>query len=118
MPCGVTAIAVTPDGRYTVSASHDKTLRVWELETGQSMCILQGHSGWVNAVAITPDGGRAISASDDKTLRVWELETGQELVLLTGDAAVFCCAVSLDGKTIVAGDDGGTVHFLRMENFA
>jgi WD40 repeat protein len=115
---GVTAVAVTPDGRCTVSASHDKTLRVWELETGQAGCILQGHSGWVTAVAITPDGGRAISASDDKTLRVWELETGQELVLLTGDAAVFCCAVSMDGKTIVAGDDGGTVHFLRMENFA
>jgi WD40 repeat protein len=79
---GVTAIAVTPDGRCTISASYDNTLRVWELETGQSMCILQGHSGGVIAVAITPDGGRAISASDDKSLRVWELETGQELVLL------------------------------------
>jgi WD40 repeat protein len=114
---GVTAVAVTPDGRCTISASYDNTLRVWELETGQSMCILQGHGGGVTAVAITPDGGRAISASDDKSLRVWELETGQELVLLTGDAAMFCCAVSLDGRTIVSGDDGGTVHFLRTENF-
>jgi WD40 repeat protein len=68
----------------------------------------------VTAVVLTPDGRRAVSASRDKALRVWELETGQELVLLTGDAAVFCCAVSLDGRTIVAGDDAGTVHFLRL----
>jgi WD domain, G-beta repeat len=44
-------VAVTPDGRYVVSGSLDKTLRVWDLATGQTKTTLQGHTDWVNAVA-------------------------------------------------------------------
>jgi WD40 repeat protein len=76
----VTAVAITPDGGFVVSASDDKTtVRIWELKAGQSIGILRGHSDGVTAVAITPDGGRAISASDDKTPRVWELELAKNL---------------------------------------
>jgi WD40 repeat protein len=74
---GVNAVAIVPGGFLVVSASNDKTLRVWELETGQLVHILKGHSDRVTAVAIAPDGRRAVSAARDKTLRIWELETGQ-----------------------------------------
>jgi WD40 repeat protein len=43
-------------------------------------------------------------ASEDHTLRVWDLESGKELALLTADGPTASCAVSLDGRTIVAGD--------------
>jgi WD40 repeat protein len=59
-----------------VSASLDRTLKVWELETGRELLTLAGHTSRVNAVAVTSDGRRAVSASDDQTLKVWELETG------------------------------------------
>ena len=72
----VTAVAVTPDGRCAISGSSDKTLKVWDLESGAELRTLEGHSDWVNAVAVTPDGRRAISGSADKTLRVWYLESG------------------------------------------
>jgi WD40 repeat protein len=52
----VTAVAVTPDGRHVVSGSWDKTLRVWDLATGETKTMLQGHTDGVNAVAATPDG--------------------------------------------------------------
>ncbi len=65
-------------------------------------------------VAITPDGRRAVSASNDNTLRIWDLESGKELALLTADGTTTSCAVSLDGRTIVAGDGTGRVHFLRL----
>lgn len=52
----VNAVAVTPDGRRAVSASADQTLRVWDLESGQTLRRLEGHAGRVRAVAITPDG--------------------------------------------------------------
>ena len=58
----VHAVAVTPDGRRAISASDDKTLRVWDLESGQSLRTLKGHTDWLTAVAVTPDGRRAISA--------------------------------------------------------
>jgi WD40 repeat protein len=72
-------VAVTPDGRRAVSASDDRTLKVWELETGRELHTLEGHAFPVKAVAVAPDGRRAVSASVDRTLKVWELETGREL---------------------------------------
>jgi WD40 repeat protein len=48
----VTAVVLTPDGRRAVSASRDKALRVWELETGRLVRTLQGHGDRVTAVAI------------------------------------------------------------------
>jgi WD40 repeat protein len=65
-------------------------------------------------VAITPDGRHAVSASYDYTLRVWDLESGKELASLTADAPMASCAVSSDGRTIVAGDATGNMHFLQL----
>ena len=70
-------MAVTPDGRRAVSGSRDRTLRVWDLESGQTVRTLEGHAKAVTAVAVTPDGCRAVSASYDWTLRMWDLESGQ-----------------------------------------
>ncbi|MCL1466844.1 WD40 repeat domain-containing protein, partial [Argonema galeatum] len=67
----VRAVAITPDGKKAISGSDDKTLKLWNLETGSELFTFNGHSGWVRAVAITPDGKKAISGSDDKTLKLW-----------------------------------------------
>ncbi len=56
----VNAVAVTPDGRCAVSASHDRTLRLWDLSSGQMIRPLEGHTGQVLAVAVIPDGRRAV----------------------------------------------------------
>jgi WD40 repeat protein len=61
---------------------------------------------------VTLDGKRVISGSRDKTLKVWDLETGAVLAEFTADGQNCACAISADGKTIVAGDWLGRVHFL------
>jgi WD40 repeat protein len=111
----VRGVAVSGDGRRAVSASADHTLKVWEVESGRELRTLQGHSGWVTSVAVSADGGRAVSASDDHTLKMWDLETGKVLTTFTCDADANCCAFSDALRLIVAGDDGGHVHFLRLE---
>jgi WD40 repeat protein len=108
-------VAVTPDGRHVISGSDDNTLRVWDLETGQELRTLEGHTDTVSAVALTYDGRRAVSGSWDNTLRVWDLKDGKALVTLTVDGKVTECAVAHDNWTIVAGDSFGRVHFLRLE---
>ena len=80
----VDAVAVTPDGRRAVSASDDRTLRLWDLSTGQTIRMLEGHGDSVKGVAVTPDGRRAVSASHDGTLRLWDLESGQTIRKLEG----------------------------------
>ncbi|MDF0590402.1 KGGVGR-motif variant AAA ATPase [Candidatus Methanocrinis natronophilus] len=112
----VNAVAITPDGQRAVSASWDQTLKVWDLERGEETRTLKGHSNSVNAVAITPNGQRAVSASSDQTIKVWDLERGEVVATFTGDGSILCCAVGLDGVTIVAGESSGRVHFLRLEN--
>src|SRR6516164_4635245 len=74
----VWAVALTADGKRTVSGSEDRTLRVWDLEGNQLPRVLEGHTDWVNAVALAADGRRAVSGSRDGTLRVWDLERSEE----------------------------------------
>ncbi len=112
----VLAVSVTPDGRRAISASFDKTLKVWDMETGDEIRTLKGHTGWVLAVSVTPDGRRAISASFDKTLKVWDVENGRIIASFCGEGTFTSCAIAPDGKTIVAGENLGRVHFLRLEN--
>ena len=75
---------------------------------------LKGHTGWVNTVAVSPDGQRAVSASSDQTLKVWDLGSGVELMSFTADAPLYSCAVSPNGKVIIAGDQNGGIHYLRL----
>jgi WD40 repeat protein len=110
----VAGVAVTPDGQRAVSASKDRTLKVWDLETGRALRTLEGHSDAVNGVAVAPDGRRVVSASRDKTLKVWDLERGLPLVSFHGDAILRCCAFAGERK-VIAGDDGGRLHFLLFE---
>ena len=73
----VTAVAWSADGTRVVTASADKTARVWDARTGQAVGAPLQHQGVVQAVAFSADGTRVVTASDDKTARVWDARTGQ-----------------------------------------
>ena len=51
----------------------------------------------------------------DHTLKAWDVEAGEVLATFTCDGAVRCCSMADDRKLIVAGDTGGRVHLLRLE---
>jgi len=63
---------------------------------------------------VTLDGRRAVSASYDPTLRLWDLESGKEIATFTGEDDMGNCAVASDGRTIIAGDVSGRMHFLQL----
>jgi WD40 repeat protein len=67
-----------------------------------------------SAMAVTLDGRHAISALEDKTLRLWDLESGEQIATFTGEDDTGSCAIASDGRTIVAGDEIGRVHILRL----
>jgi hypothetical protein len=107
----VSAVALTPDGTRAISASADRTLRVWDLASGELLRTLEGHTRWVGAVALTPDGTRAISASDDWTLKVWDLASGELLRTLEGHADwVRAVAVTPDGTRAVSASADKTLR--------
>ncbi|WP_437330327.1 WD40 repeat domain-containing protein [Sorangium sp. So ce381] len=99
----VTACSISPDGQRIVSASDDRTLKVWDLATGQLLSTLEGRSDRISPYAISPDGQRMISTSLNHTLKVWDLATGQLLSTLEGHAYhVAACAFSPDGQRTVS----------------
>jgi WD40 repeat protein len=109
----VTSAAVSPDGRRVVSGSSDKTVAVWDLESGTLIHQLLGHQSGVTSVAVSPDGRHVVSGSYDKTVEVWDLETGRRLATLTLDGGTLTVAWHPDGRVIVAGDTGSNLY--RME---
>ena len=56
-----------------------KTVRVWDVKTGQCQCTLEGHTSWVVSVVFSPNGSRVASSSWDKTSRVWDLVSSAEI---------------------------------------
>ena len=76
----------SPDGKYIVSGSDDRTVRVWSVDTGQQIRRLDGHTNFVMCVCVTPDGKHIVSRSSDNTVRVWLVDTGQQIRQLNGHA--------------------------------
>jgi small GTP-binding protein len=112
----VNGVAVTADGRRIISGSDDKTLRVWDADSGKCLATLEGHTGTVIEVAVTADGRRIISGSDDKTLRVWDADSGKCLATLKGHTGtVNGVAVTADGRRIISGSGDKTLRVWNMD---
>ncbi len=67
----INSVAISPDGTKIISGSQDKTIKIWNLDTGKLLDTLKGHFESINSVAISPDGTKIISGSQDKTIKIW-----------------------------------------------
>jgi WD40 repeat protein len=108
---GLWDAALSHDGRRVVTAGRDRTVRLWDAESGRELNCFRGHSGDVYSVAVTPDGRRAVSGCRDGTVRLWDLEAGGEQHQLQArGATVWSVAFSPDGRHVAAGNSDGFVR--------
>ncbi|MFZ6779711.1 NACHT domain-containing protein [Undibacterium sp. Ji83W] len=108
---GVMSCAFSPDGHSLLSASRDKTLRLWESTTGTLLREFVGHANWVTSCAFSPDGQSLLSASNDKTLRLWETATGTLLQEFVGHSGrVSSCVFSPDGQSLLSASNDKTLR--------
>ena len=108
----VYGVAFSPDARQLASASQDRTVRLWDPDTGRLTATLNGHTDWVNGVAFSPDGRHLASASGDFTVRFWDPSTGQPAATLEGHTGpVYGVAFSPDGRGLASASGDFTVRF-------
>jgi WD40 repeat protein len=104
----ITSLDLSPDGERVITASSDRTARIFDSARGRPLQVLRGHGRRVGDASFAPDGRRVVTASADGTARIWDAASGEALATLRHDrGAVNAAEFSRDGGRIVtAGDDG------------
>ena len=102
-------LVFSPDGEILAVGYQDGTIRLWDVETGQVLRTLAGHTDRMTTVAFSPDGALLVSGAEDKGVRLWDIQTGHLLHTLDTSSAnrVF---FSADGTMLVLSLSGGTVR--------
>ena len=96
----VLSVSFSPDSKILASSSKDKTIKLWNVETGKPRRTLTGHSGYVSSVSFSPDGKTLASSSADQSIKLWNVKPRRTL---TGHSGyVSSISFSPDGKTLAS----------------
>ncbi|WP_437755147.1 nSTAND1 domain-containing NTPase [Sorangium sp. So ce1389] len=110
----VSSSAFSPDGRRTVTASDDRTARVWNVDGSDKdhPLILRGHEGPLSSARFSPDGRLIVTASTDGTARVWNADGSDKdhPLILRGHEGGLVAAFSPDGRRIVTASNDRTAR--------
>jgi serine/threonine protein kinase len=109
----VNRLAFSPDGRWLATASHDTTVGLWEVATGQMRRIFRGHSRAVKAVAFSKDSRTVVSGSADGTLKLWSVDQSGEPETVKTDFEVLSMSTSPDGRFVGVGSTSGVVKLWK-----
>ncbi len=101
----VNGLAWSPNGQRLLSASSDKTVRVWDVNTRKQTVMILGHQKSVDWVAWSPGGRRIFSHSESEAVRLWDSASGKSLGSMSADMPARKVALSHDGSRIVTTHD-------------
>jgi WD40 repeat protein len=116
----VLCISISHDSKYLASGGHDKTLKIWDLETCQVLHSLKTHMQSVTSVDFSSDGTFFASGSFHKDIRVWSLKPGKTprtVRKLSGHTYIIMCVrISPDCGKIASSSEDGTIIFWDAYN--
>jgi len=106
----VNHLIISPDGERLVSASADKTIKIWHLATGKEIRTLIQDAKHIDYFAISHDWSSIATVSGDNTIKIWDFATGKEIRTLTGHSSfVNYLAISPDDKKLVSASADNTI---------
>ena len=113
----VNSACFSPDGKWILTASDDRTAKLWDADTGRLIRTFKDrHRHRVRSAVFSADGKKVLTASADTTARIWDAATGKELRELAGHKYGILCAVfSKDGQLVATGSDDNSARIWNAE---
>ncbi|MEW4488784.1 protein kinase [Thalassoglobus sp. JC818] len=109
-------VAYDPEGSRIVTASRDRTGRIWNAHTGElELTLAEGHQFLTSNAVFLPDGRILATAAADDTVRLWDVATGAQILEIpkTGQSAVI--GISFDGKWLLTGSNDQSTQLWRLD---
>jgi WD40 repeat protein len=111
---------VSPAADVVATSPHPgaavQDVTVWDIDTGETVATLRGHTGGVLDLSFSPDGSQLATAGSDGTTRLWNAATGEELLVLSGHLGmVSSVAFNVDGSRLATAGADGTVRVWAIE---
>jgi WD40 repeat protein/serine/threonine protein kinase len=102
----------SPDGRWLVTASEDRTARIWDAHTGEPVLVFRGHEHGLTSAAFSPDSRRLVTTAADGTMRLWRAALTREYapVFQGHKGPVNSVAYSGDGRQLVTASEDRTAR--------
>lgn len=115
----INQVSFSPAEWLLASCGVDRTVRIWDLDSGHTQHLLSGHRDEIDALKFSPDGSYLVSSGSDRTLRLWDPKAGEEVRTLGSYADGSSSAVdfSPDGRLLVSGSDDGTVRVWDLSTY-
>ena len=102
--------------REITAGSFGKTIRVWDVNTGKEVMLLEGHEKSTLPVCFSPTGNQLLSGSLDQTVRLWDAGTGRELKKMEGHSEnIFCVAFHPNGRYAATASADKTIRLWNLE---
>ena len=110
-------VAWQDDGRTLASASADRTVKIWEIETGEQRRTLSGFGKEITAVKFIAASNQVLTTCADGQARLYDTSNGKNVRTFNANGDfLFALGVTHDGKKMIASGESGVVRIWTVDD--